>query len=108
MTVSRVPMDEGRVRARRATRNRCVTAATALVPGVLLLLVAQNAAMAAAGALGLAVAVLLGRHAYRRRYEADGGFDARHLAAADLRFFLVVAVLAVAAAALAGLGLLLG
>ncbi|MFC3985207.1 hypothetical protein ACFOYY_34115 [Streptosporangium jomthongense] len=107
MTTPWLPADDAQHRARQATQNRCLAAATALVAGLVILTVGHNDALTAAGALSLAIAVLLGAYAYRNRYQAHGGSPPRHLAAPDPRFFLLIAALAVTVAILAGVGLLI-
>ncbi|NAS20110.1 hypothetical protein GT755_00250 [Herbidospora sp. NEAU-GS84] len=57
----------------RRPRTGAWRAATALVAGLVILTVGRNDALLAAGALSLAIAVLLGAYAYRHRYQAHGG-----------------------------------
>ncbi|GII78012.1 hypothetical protein Sru01_29940 [Sphaerisporangium rufum] len=102
-----LPADDAQNRARQATQNRCLAAATALVAGLVMLTTGRNDAQLAAGALSLAIAVLLGVHAYRHRYQAHGGSPRRHLTVPDPRFFLMIAALALTVAILAGVGLLI-
>ncbi|MEO3868244.1 hypothetical protein ABGB18_05375 [Nonomuraea sp. B12E4] len=107
MTTPWLPADDPQNRARQATQNRCLAAATALVAGLVMLTVGRNDVLLAAGALSLAIAVLLGAYAYRHRYQAHGGSPPRHLAAPDPRFFLLTAVLALTVAILTGASLLI-
>jgi hypothetical protein len=107
MTAPRFPADDDRNRARHTTQNRCLTAATATVTGILMLVAARNDAMVTAGAISLAIAVLLGSYAYRHRYQASGGSPPRHLVAPDPRFFRLIAALAVTVAVLTATSLLI-
>ncbi|MEV0630857.1 hypothetical protein [Nonomuraea wenchangensis] len=107
MTAPWLPADDPQNRARQATQNRCLAAATALMSGLVMLTVGSNDALLAAGALSLTIAMLLGAYAYRHRYQAQGGSSPRHLAAPDPRFFLLIAVLALTVAILAGASLLI-
>ncbi len=77
MTTPWLPVDDAQNRARQATQNRCLAAATALVAGLAILTVGRNDALLAAGALSLAIAVLVGAYAYRHHYQAHGG-STRH------------------------------